>query len=124
ARGPPPPPPRQRPLRGQHRGPAPGAGALPVAVRGAAGGPRSGQVHHRGGTMTEGYGSGYGDEGGQQPSGGGAVPERLARQDRDGAHEADLTDETARESRESSGAFEPAAPTADPPAGGGRAGAA
>ena len=63
--------------------------------------------------MTEGYGSGYGDEGGQRPSGRGAVTERLARQDRDGAHEADATDEAARES---SGAFEPAAPTADPPA--------
>jgi hypothetical protein len=70
--------------------------------------------------MTE----GYGDEGGQRPSGRGAVTERLARQDRDGAHEADLTDETARESRESSGAFEPAAPTADPPAEAGRPGSA
>jgi hypothetical protein len=69
--------------------------------------------------MTEGYGSGYGDEGGQRPSGRGAVTERLARQDREGAHEADVTDEAAeesQESRESSGAFEPAAPTADPPA--------
>jgi hypothetical protein len=74
--------------------------------------------------MTEGHGSGYGDEGGQRPSGRGAVTERLARQDRAGAHEADLTDETARESRESSGAFEPAAPTADPPAEAGRSGSA
>ena len=68
--------------------------------------------------MTEGYGSGYGDEAGQRASGRGAVTERLARQDRDGAHEADVTDEAqeSQESRESSGAFEPAAPTADPPA--------
>ena len=71
--------------------------------------------------MTEGYGSGYGDEGGQRPSGRGAVTERLARQDRDGAHEADVTDEAARES---SGAFEPAAPTADPPAEATRSGSA
>jgi hypothetical protein len=74
--------------------------------------------------MTEGYGSGYGDEGGQRPSGRGAVTERLARQDRDGAHEADVTDEAARENRESSGAFEPAAPTADPPAEATRSGSA
>jgi hypothetical protein len=64
--------------------------------------------------MTEGYGSGYGDEGGQRPSGRGAVTERLARQDRDGAHEAEVTDDDAV--RESSGAFEPAASTGDPPA--------
>jgi hypothetical protein len=75
--------------------------------------------------MTEGYGSGYGDEGGQRPSGRGAVTERLARQD-GGAHEVDLTDEATRRDqdedggeradREASDAFEPAAPTADPPA--------
>jgi hypothetical protein len=65
--------------------------------------------------MTERYGAGYGDEGGQRPSGRGAVTERLARQDQ-GAHELDLTDEAAgpdQDDRESSGAFEPAAPTAD-----------
>jgi hypothetical protein len=86
--------------------------------------------------MTERYGSGFGDEGGQRPSGRGAVTERLARRDQD-AHEIDLTDEaTQRDTdddtvagpaaqpehdqadRESSGAFEPApaAATADPPA--------
>ncbi|HZA81510.1 MAG TPA: hypothetical protein VFC13_08560 [Actinomycetes bacterium] len=83
--------------------------------------------------MTEGYGSGVGDEGGQRPSGRGAVTERLARSGH-GAHEVDLTDEAAahdqqddaadrpgpdQDERESSGAFEPAgraAPTADPPA--------
>jgi hypothetical protein len=74
--------------------------------------------------MTERYGSGFGDEG-QRPSGRGAVTERLARQG-GGAHEIDLTDEATRgdgdedggerTDRESSGAFEPAAPTADPPA--------
>jgi hypothetical protein len=84
--------------------------------------------------MTERYGSGYGDEG-QRPSGRGAVTERLARQGGD-ADEIDLTDDAARRDqgedsvddpaaesdgderadRESSGAFEPAAPTADPPA--------
>jgi hypothetical protein len=73
--------------------------------------------------MTERYGPGSGDEG-QRPSGRGAVTERLARQDQ-GAHEIDLSDEaTGRDraedgdqaDRESSGAFEPAAPTADPPA--------
>ena len=71
--------------------------------------------------MTEPYGSGYGDEG-QRPSGRGAVTERLARQPH-GAREIDLTDEAAahdagedQADRESSGAFEPAAPTADPPA--------
>jgi hypothetical protein len=61
--------------------------------------------------MTERHGPGFGDEGGQRPSGRGAVTERLAN--RDDANEIDLTD------RESSGAFEPAppaAPTADPPA--------
>jgi hypothetical protein len=56
--------------------------------------------------MTERYGSGYGEEGGQRPSGRGAVTERLARQDH--ANEIDLTDETTE--RESSGAFEPASP--------------
>jgi hypothetical protein len=64
--------------------------------------------------MTERYGSGYGDEGAQRPSGRGAVTERLARQDR--VNEIDLTDETTE--RESSGAFEPATPggpVADPP---------
>jgi hypothetical protein len=84
--------------------------------------------------MTEGYGPGHGDEGGQRPSGRGAVTERLARRDAD-AREIDLTDEAARgdsddtvaapaaqdrPDRASSGAFEPAgpaAPTADPPAG-------
>jgi hypothetical protein len=66
--------------------------------------------------MTE----GYGDEGGQRPSGRGAVTERLARKGQ-GAHELDLTaDEEA--TRESSGAFEPAASTADPPAEGSRPG--
>jgi hypothetical protein len=86
--------------------------------------------------MTERYGSGFGDEGGQRPSGRGAVTERLARRDQD-AHEIDLTDEATQgdagddtvagpaaqpehdqADRESSGAFEPApaAPTADPPA--------
>ena len=71
--------------------------------------------------MTERYGSGSGDEG-QRPSGRGAVTERLARQPH-GAREIDLTDEAAardagedQADRESSGAFEPAAPTADPPA--------
>jgi hypothetical protein len=86
--------------------------------------------------MTERYGSGHGDEGGQRPSGRGAVTERLAGRDR-GATEIDLTDEAPRRDagddtvagpaagpgreradRASSGAFEPAqaAPTADPPA--------
>lgn len=71
--------------------------------------------------MTERYGSGYGDEGAQRPSGRGAVTERLARQDR--VNEIDLTDETTE--RESSGAFEPATPggpVADPPAEGERTG--
>jgi hypothetical protein len=58
--------------------------------------------------MTEGYGPGHGDEGGRRPSGRGAVTERLAGHEEGGAHEIDLTDETARES---SGAFEPAADT-------------
>jgi hypothetical protein len=91
--------------------------------------------------MTERHGSGYGEEGGgQRPSGRGAVTERLARED-DGVGDADgtggatghdqdtrvidLTDEAARRDRddeqdhdrESAGAFEPAAPAADPPAG-------
>jgi hypothetical protein len=79
----------------------------------------------------------YGDEGGQRPSGRGAVTERLARRDQD-AREIDLTDEAARDEagddtvvspaarpdgdqadRESSGAFEPAepvAPVTEPPA--------
>jgi hypothetical protein len=90
--------------------------------------------------MTERYGPGHGDEG-QRPSGRGAVTERLARHGR-GAHELDLTDEATRPGqdedalagpgagsdgderadRESSGAFEPAAPTADPPADASRAG--
>jgi hypothetical protein len=89
--------------------------------------------------MTERDGS-FGDEGGQRPSGRGAVTERLARRDRD-AREIDLTDEAAQRDagddpvasqearpdhdqadRESSGAFEPAAPTADPPAGAERSG--
>jgi hypothetical protein len=89
--------------------------------------------------MTERDGSGYGDEGGQRPSGRGAVTERLARQEH-GGHEIDLTDEARDEAarrdeaddtvagpaarpdgdlvgdRESAGAFEPAAPTAAPPA--------
>jgi hypothetical protein len=65
--------------------------------------------------MTE----GHGDEGGQRPSGRGSVTERLARQGQ-GAHEIDLADDDA--ARESSGAFEPAAPTADPPAEGSRPG--
>jgi hypothetical protein len=87
--------------------------------------------------MTERYGSGYGDEGGQRPSGRGAVTERLARRDQD-AREIDLTDEAAKAEagddtvvspaarpdgdqadRESSGAFEPAepvAPVTEPPA--------
>jgi hypothetical protein len=56
--------------------------------------------------MTERYGPGYGEEGGQRPSGRGAVTERLARQDN--ANEIDLTDATTE--RESSGAFEPASP--------------
>ena len=73
--------------------------------------------------MTERYGPGYGDEGGQRPSGRGAVTERLARRAH-GAHEIDLTDEAAGRDagdtvagpepepgdRASSGAFEPAAP--------------
>jgi hypothetical protein len=73
--------------------------------------------------MTEGYGPGHGDDGGRRPSGRGAVTERLAGHDQGGAHEIDLTDEAALEAtddqadREASGAFEPAAPTADPPAG-------
>jgi hypothetical protein len=54
--------------------------------------------------MTERHGSGYGDEGGQRPSGRGAVTERLAGQER--VNEIDLTDETTE--RESSGTFEPA----------------
>jgi hypothetical protein len=54
--------------------------------------------------MTERDRSGYGDEGGQRPSGRGSVTERLARQER--VNEIDLTDETTE--RESSGAFEPA----------------
>jgi hypothetical protein len=81
--------------------------------------------------MTERHGSGYGDEGGQRPSGRGAVTERLAGQDR-ADHEIDLTDEATRRdqdgdiaprpegdeaaNRESAASFEPAAPTADPPA--------
>ena len=86
--------------------------------------------------MTERYGSSFGDDGGQRPSGRGAVTERLARRDQD-AREIDLTDEAAQRDagddtaaepaaqpehdqadRESSGAFEPApaTPTADPPA--------
>ena len=86
--------------------------------------------------MTERYGSSFGDDGGQRPSGRGAVTERLARRDQD-AREIDLTDEAAQPEagddteagpaaepdhdqadRESSGAFEPApaTPTADPPA--------
>ena len=69
--------------------------------------------------MTEGHGSGHGDEGGRRPSGRGAVTERLARQGQ-GAHQIDLTDDEA--ARESSGAFEPAALTADPPAEGSRPG--
>ena len=71
--------------------------------------------------MTERYGPGYGEEGGQRPSGRGAVTERLARQDH--GNEIDLTDETTE--RESSGAFEPASPggpVADPPADTGRTG--
>jgi len=86
--------------------------------------------------MTERYGSGHGDEG-HRPSGRGAVTERLARPP-SGAREIDLTDEaTARAAaddsddapapsdggpadRESSGAFEPASPVADPPAEAGR----
>ena len=63
--------------------------------------------------MTEGYGSGHGEEG-RRPSGRGAVTERLAGQPH-GARELDLTDEaTAREAagdeagRESSDPFEPA----------------
>jgi hypothetical protein len=96
--------------------------------------------------MTERHGPGYGDEGGQRPSGRGAVTERLARHGQ-GAHELDPTDEATRPDqdqdedalagpeagsdgderaertdRESSGAFEPAAPTADPPADASRAG--
>jgi hypothetical protein len=90
--------------------------------------------------MTERDGSGYGDKG-QRPSGRGAVTERLARQGGD-ADEIDLTDEAAhrdqgedavddpaaaadgdeRADRESSGAFEPAALTTDPPAGSSRPG--
>jgi hypothetical protein len=86
--------------------------------------------------MTERYGSSFGDDGGQRPSGRGAVTERLARRDQD-AREIDPTDEAAQRDagddtaagpaaqpdhgqadRESSGAFEPApaTPTADPPA--------
>jgi hypothetical protein len=93
--------------------------------------------------MTERDGSGYGDEGGQRPSGRGAVTERLARRDQ-GAREIDLTDEAAKAEagddtvvspaarpdgdqadRESSGAFEPAepvVPATDPPAEAGRRG--
>jgi hypothetical protein len=84
----------------------------------------------------------HGDEGGQRPSGRGAVTERLARRDED-ASEIDLTDEATRSEagddtvvspaarpddqadRESSGAFEPAEPVvsaADPPAEAGRTG--
>jgi hypothetical protein len=91
--------------------------------------------------MTEGYGSGVGDEAGQRPSGRGAVTERLARGGH-GAHEIDLTDEAAardqqddaadrpgpdQDERESSDPFEPAgraAPTADPPAEASRPGSA
>jgi hypothetical protein len=74
--------------------------------------------------MTERDGPGHGDEGGPRPSGRGAVTERLARRGQ-GAHEIDLTDDATRDrpadqpDRESSGAFEPAAPaapTGDPPA--------
>ena len=93
--------------------------------------------------MTEGYRPGDG-EGGQRPSGRGAVTERLAGQGRGGATEVDLTDEAARGDtgddtvaspaarpggegdRESAGTFEPAAPaapTADPPAEAARQGA-
>jgi hypothetical protein len=75
--------------------------------------------------MTERHGSGYGDEGGQRPSGRGAVTERLAERDQ-GVGEIDLPDEATRSEagdtvvsptarpdgdkadRESSGAFEPA----------------
>jgi hypothetical protein len=87
--------------------------------------------------MTERYGSGYGDEGGQRPSGRGAVTERLAKGGQ-GAHDIDLTDEAAGrdagqdaaardDGRESSAAFEPAppaTPTADPPAEATRSGSA
>jgi hypothetical protein len=92
--------------------------------------------------MRERYGSGFGDEGDQRPSGRGAVTERLARRD-DDARETDLTDEATpsdagddtvagpaaqpehdQADRESSGAFEPApaAPSADQPAGAERPG--
>jgi hypothetical protein len=82
--------------------------------------------------MTERYGPGDGEEGGNRPSGRGSVTERLAGPGH-GAHEIDLTDEALRRDagddtvaspaarpegeqagRESSGAFEPAA--AGPPA--------
>jgi hypothetical protein len=88
--------------------------------------------------MTERDGSGYGDEGGQRPSGRGAVTERLARRDQ-GAREIDLTDEAAKAEagddtvvspaarpdgdqagRESSGAFEPAEPVAPATGAGGQ----
>jgi hypothetical protein len=45
--------------------------------------------------MTDRYGSSFGDDGGQRPSGRGAVTERLARQDQD-AREIDQTDEAAQ----------------------------
>ena len=48
--------------------------------------------------MTERYGPSFGDEGGQRPSGRGAVTERLARRDQD-AREIDLTDEAAQRPR-------------------------
>ena len=93
--------------------------------------------------MTERYGPGYGDEG-PRPSGRGAVTERLARRNQ-GDREIDLTDEATADAdagddtvvspaarpdgdtadRESSGAFEPAAPAAlatDPPAEAGQPG--
>ena len=66
--------------------------------------------------MTEGYGPGHGDEGGQRPSGRGAVTERLARRD-DDARETDLTDEaTQRDAGDDTGAG-PAAQPEDDPAG-------
>ena len=86
--------------------------------------------------MTERYGSTSGDEG-HRPSGRGAVTERLAGQDQ-GTHEIDLTDEAAARAadedtdgapagrdgdladRESSGAFEPAAPLTPTAAAGGQ----
>jgi hypothetical protein len=61
--------------------------------------------------MTERYGSGYSDQGGQRPSGRGAVTERLARQEH-GGDEIDLTDEPWDEAARRDEAEDTASPAA------------